>query len=466
MGWNGLRLCILILMVVSSLSDQKKGVWVIMGLLRETRVGNVLAGWNHLSVVGPVNIKNAAGARIQLSSGEWCDDYIMGWGSCLLGHDSDVIKGSIVKALGRGFLPQYETDEHRLLSEMFCAAVPCAEKLRLVNSGLEATMYATRIARAITGRRIIIKFEGHFHGLNDSLTWNVDSSPRSGKVLAGGELERLSGTVGIPDEFGSLTVAVSWNDLEALENAFEKHKDNVAGVILEPVALNIGCIKPDEGFLQNLRALSSHHGALLIFDEVLTGFRANIGGAQKDFGVIPDIATFGKAFGCGMPIGGIAGKAEYMDVISPRGPVQISGTNTGRYLSVSAALAAIDHLQDGTVYKYISVLESRLKAGLRDVFDKHIIPCHIDGYGGRIGVHIGTSERPRTMKEIEGFYPVEFAKKLFYLLSREYHLYGFLMPLDYCPEPVTLSASHTPEMIDSVCERLDSALNKVEFHEK
>ena len=131
--------------------------------------------------------------------------------------------------------------------------------------------------------------------------------------------------------------------------------------------MNIGCIKPDEGFLQNLRALSSHHGALLIFDEVLTGFRANIGGAQKDFGVIPDIATFGKAFGCGMPIGGIAGKAEYMDVISPRGPVQISGTNTGRYLSVSAALAAIDHLQDGTVYKYISVLESRLKAGLRDV---------------------------------------------------------------------------------------------------
>lgn len=142
-------------------------------------------------------------------------------------------------------------------------------------------MYATRIARAVTGRRIIIKFEGHFHGLNDSLTWNVDSSPRSAEVLAGGELERLSGTVGIPGEFGKLTVAVSWNDLEALENAFEKYKNDVAGVILEPVALNIGCIKPDEGFLQNLRSLATQHGALLIFDEVLTGFRANIGGRRR-----------------------------------------------------------------------------------------------------------------------------------------------------------------------------------------
>jgi len=437
-----------------------------MDCLKETRVGNVLSGWNHLSVVGPINVQNTAGARVQLSSGEWRDDYIMGWGSCLLGHDSPVIKNSILKALERGFLQQYETDEHRLLSERFCALVPCAEKLRLVNSGLEATMYATRIARAVTGRRIIIKFEGHFHGLNDSLTWNVDSSPRSGALLAGRELERLSGTVGIPDEFGNLTVSVSWNDLEALENAFEKYKDDVAGVILEPVALNIGCIRPDEGFLQNVRALTSRKGALLIFDEVLTGFRANIGGAQKDFGVVPDIAAFGKAFGCGMPIAGIAGKAEYMDVIAPRGPVQVSGTNTGRYLSVSAALAAIEHLQDGAVHRHIAGLESRLKAGLRDVFAKHHIPCHIDGYGGRIGVHIGTSERPRTMREIEHFYPIDFARKLFALLSREYNLYGFLMPLSYCPEPVTLSASHTPEMLADACERLDSALKRVQYHAK
>ncbi|MGF6165156.1 glutamate-1-semialdehyde 2,1-aminomutase [Pseudomonas sp. 2725] len=429
----------------------------------ETRVGNVLAGWNHLSIVGPVHIKNASGARVQVATGEWYDDYIMGWGSCLLGHDSTIIKESITRSLSQGFLQQYETDKHRLLSEKFCAVVPCAEKLRLVNSGLEATMYATRIARAVTGKRMILKFEGHFHGLNDSLTWNIDSSPRSGKVLASGELERLSGTVGIPDEYGMLTVPIPWNDTHAVQKAFEQYKGDVAGIILEPVALNIGCIRPDEGFLQELRALTSQHGALLIFDEVLTGFRANLGGAQKDFGVVPDIATYGKAFGCGMPIAGIAGKAEYMDIIAPRGPVQVSGTNTGRYLSVSAALAIIEHLADGAVFRYITALESQLKKGLWDVFDKHGIPCYLDSYGGRIGVHIGAYERPRTMKEIEKLYPVEFAKKLFYMLSNEYRLYGFLMPLSYCPEPVTLSAAHTPRMIEDACERLDSALKRLRF---
>ncbi|MCW8276872.1 aminotransferase class III-fold pyridoxal phosphate-dependent enzyme [Pseudomonas sp. PCH199] len=327
-------------------------------------------------------------------------------------------------------------------------------------------MYATRIARAVTGKRIILKFEGHFHGLNDSLTWNVDSSPRSGQVLACGELERLSGTVGIPDEYGMLTVPIPWNDLQAVQMAFERYKEDVACIILEPVALNIGCIRPDEGFLQELRALTSQHGALLIFDEVLTGFRGSLGGAQEDYGVVPDIAAYGKAFGCGMPIAGIAGKAEYMDIIAPRGPLQISGTNTGRYLSVSAALAVIEHLADGAVFRHVEALEYQLKKGLRDVFDKHGIPCYLDSYGGRIGVHIGACERPRTMREIEDSYPVEFAQKLFYILSMEYGLYGFLMPLSYCPEPVTLSAAHTHKMIDDACERLDSALKRLKFHAK
>ena len=436
-----------------------------MKCFKETRVGNVLAGWNSLPVIGPVQIKDASGARIQLNSGEWCDDYIMGWGSCLLGHDSEIIKSSIIRALNKGFLQQYETDSHELLSEKFCRVVPCAEKLRLVNSGLEATMYATRIARTVTGKRKIIKFEGHFHGLNDSLTWNVDTSPRSATTLASGELERLSGTPGIPDEFGMLTISISWNDSLSLQQVFEKYKSDIAGVILEPVALNIGCIRPDTGFLQELREITTKYGALLIFDEVLTGFRGSLGGAQREFGVLPDIAAYGKAFGCGMPIAALAGKSEYMDVISPRGPVQVSGTNTGRYLSVCAALAAIEHLEDGGVYKYIALLEARLKVGLKEVFDKHAVPCFIDSYGGRVGIHIGSELRPRTMKDIEGTYPVKFARKLFYLLSKEFGLYGFLMPLSYCPEPVTLSAAHTPEMIDSACERLDLALMRLDYHE-
>ena len=430
----------------------------------ETRVGGVLAGWNHLAVTGPVQIRNASGARIQLASGEWCDDYIMGWGSCFLGHDSVVVRDAIHRALSRGFLQQYETEEHRLLSEAVCAAVPCAEKLRLVNSGLEATMYAVRVARAVTGRRMILKFEGHFHGLNEALTWNVDSSARCGTELDSGELERVEGTVGIPVEFGQLTVPLPWNDLGAVRKAFETYAGDVAGIILEPIALNIGCIRPDQGYLESLRILATEHGALLIFDEVLTGFRASMGGAQKDCGVVPDIAAFGKAFGCGVPIAGLAGKAEYMDVIAPRGPVQISGTNTGRYLSVSAALAVLEYMKDGAVHQYVRQLDSQMKQGLGEVFASHSIPCYVDSYGGRIGVHIGRTDRPRTMRDIAQTYPVEFARKLFGLLSIEYGLYGFLLPQAYCPEPVTLSAAHTPEMINVACDRLDAALGRVEYH--
>lgn len=430
----------------------------------ETRVGGVLAGWNHLAVTGPVQIRNASGARIQLASGEWCDDYIMGWGSCFLGHDSIVVRDALQRALSRGFLQQYETEEHHRLSELFCDAVPCAEKLRLVNSGLEATMYAVRVARAVTGRRLILKFEGHFHGLNDGLTWNIDSSVRCGAVLGSGELERIEGTVGIPVEFGELTVPLPWNDLSAVRKAFETYSGDIAGIILEPIALNIGCIKPDHGFLESLRTLATEHGTLLIFDEVLTGFRGNIGGAQLDYGVVPDIAAFGKAFGCGVSIAGLAGKAEYMDVIAPRGPVQISGTNTGRYLSVAAALAVLEHMKDSTVHQYVAQLDNQLKKGLGEVFARHGIPCHLDSYGGRIGVHIGRTDRPRTMRDIAQTYPVAFARELFGLLSTEYGMYGFLLPQAYCPEPVTLSAAHTPDMLDVACDRLDAALKRVEYY--
>lgn len=437
-----------------------------MKSIKESSVGNVLSGWNSLPEIGPVKIKNASGARIQLESGEWYDDYIMGWGSCLLGHDSEIIKDAIKQSLNQGFLQQYETKEHELLSEFFSRVVPCAEKVRLVNSGLEATMYATRIARAVTGKKIIIKFEGHFHGLNDSLTWNIDTSAHSATKKKNGELERTPGTIGIPNEYGALTVPLQWNDLEGIENAFRVHNENIAGVILEPIALNIGCVRADTDFLEKLRVLTEKNGALLIFDEVLTGFRANLGGAQKELNITPDIATYGKAFGCGMPIAAIAGKADFMDVIAPKGPVQVSGTNTGRYLSVSVAHKVLTHLATGKVFQHIYDLEMQFRAGLKQVFDNHDIPCHIDSYGGRIGVHIGCKTAPKTMRDIEENYPRPFAGKLFSELSRNHKLYGFLMPLSFCPEPITLSAAHDLEMIESACNSLNLALGRVEFHEK
>lgn len=426
-------------------------------------VGGVASGWNSLTSVGAVQVEKAEGPYIFDVHGRRLLDFIMGWGSCFLGHNPPAVREALMGALQGGFLHQYETEVHEQLAEEFCAAVPCAERLRLANSGLESTMYAIRVARAVTGRRLVVKFEGHFHGLGDQLMWNVDSSPSPADLGKGGLLDRLAGTPGLPSEIGELVLPLPWNNPELVNRVFAEHGADIAAVILEPVCLNIGCVSPDPGLLEHLRVVTSQHGSLLVFDEVLTGFRGALGGAQERYGVVPDLATYGKAFGCGVPIAGIAGKAEYMDVIAPTGDVQISGTNTGRYLSVVGALAALRELKRPGFYDHITRLNDRLVTGIAEVLEQHGVPAYTEGFGGRVGVHIGSTERPRTMAEVARLYNKEYATRLFELLSEKYDLYGFLLPLGYCPEPVTVSAVHTLEHVDDALGRLSDALHALPY---
>ncbi|MFE7385773.1 aspartate aminotransferase family protein [Streptomyces zhihengii] len=426
-------------------------------------VGGVAAGWNSLSAVGPVRVTGASGPYIRDDQGRELLDFIMGWGSCFLGHDAPPIREALQKALSGGFLYQYETATHGMLAEEFCAVVPCADKLRLANSGLEATMYALRIARAVTGRRLVVKFEGHFHGLNDQLMWNVDTSEGPAAPGENGVLQRLPGAPGLPDEFGELVLPLPWNAPGLVDQVFAEHGDDIAAVILEPVCLNIGCVGPEPGFLEHLRAITTRHDALLIFDEVLTGFRLALGGAQERFGVVPDLACYGKAFGCGMPIAGIAGRADFMDAVAPVGQVEVSGTNTGRYLSVVGALAALRELSTPGFYEHIEQLNDHLVTGVREVLGQHGVPAFVSGFGGRVGVHIGSSERPRNMADVARLYNLPYATELFRLLSTKFDLYGFLLPLSFCPEPVTVSAAHTTGHIDEALSRLDDALTELPY---
>lgn len=428
-------------------------------------VGGVASGWNALTAVGAVQVEKTEGPYIHDTRGRRLLDFIMGWGSCFLGHNPPALRAALTEALQGGFLHQYETEAHARLAEEFSAAVPCAERLRLANSGLESTMYAIRVARAATGRRLVVKFEGHFHGLGDQLMWNVDSSPSPAAMGPDGLLERSPGTPGLPDGIGELVLPLPWNDPAALDRVFAERGEDIAAVILEPVCLNIGCVSPDPGMLEHLREVTTRHGALLIFDEVLTGFRAALGGAQERYGVVPDLATYGKAFGCGVPIAGIAGKAQYMDAIEPVGDVQISGTNTGRQMSVVGALAALRELKKPGFYEHITALNDRLVTGIAEVMDRHGVPVYTEGFGGRVGVHIGSTERPRTMAEVARLYNKPYATRLFELLSEKYELYGFLLPLGYCPEPVTVSAAHTLEHIDEALGRLDDALRELPYSE-
>lgn len=267
----------------------------------------------------------------------------------------------------------------------------------------------------------------------------------------------------MPDNFGNLTIPLEWNDIDAVRAVFEQHGEEIAGIILEPIALNIGCISPDTGFLNQLKDITNAYGSLLIFDEILTGFRVAQGGAQQIYGVTPDIATYGKAFGCGAPIAAVAGAEKYMELVAPVGPVQISGTNTGRLLTVAAAHAALQTLSAPGFYENIRELNAHLEAGLKQTFNDHRIPAYVEGFGGRVGAHIGLQSRPRTMREIEAQYNVSYAIDLFKLLTHEYSLYGFLLPLAYCPEPVTMSACHTKDAIDTAISKLDSALKKYPY---
>jgi len=263
-------------------------------------------------------------------------DYIGSWGPMLLGHRHPEILAAIEDALTIGTSFGAPTEREIELAEEIRDAVPSMEMIRLVNSGTEATMSALRVARGFTGRDLTIKFEGCYHGHVDSLL-----------VKAGSGIATLGivDTAGVPKAFADTTLALPYNSVEALEQAFAAHGDDIAAVILEPVVGNMGCVLPAPGFISALVSLTQKHGALLIFDEVMTGFRVARGGAQELFGITPDMSTFGKIIGGGLPIGAYGGRKEIMRKVAPVGNVYQAGTLSGNPLAVSAGLAMLRHIR-------------------------------------------------------------------------------------------------------------------------
>ena len=284
----------------------------------------------------PRFMARADGARLWDADGNEYIDFIASWGPMLLGHRHPEILAAIEDALTIGTSFGAPTEREIELAEEIRDAVPSMEMIRLVNSGTEATMSALRVARGFTGRDLTIKFEGCYHGHVDSLL-----------VKAGSGMATLGivDTAGVPKAFADTTVALPYNSVEALERAFAAHGSEIAAVILEPVVGNMGCVLPSSAFLEALVSLTRKHGALLIFDEVMTGFRVARGGAQAMFGVTPDLSTFGKIIGGGLPIGAYGGRKEIMLKVAPVGNVYQAGTLSGNPLAVSAGLAMLRHIR-------------------------------------------------------------------------------------------------------------------------
>jgi glutamate-1-semialdehyde 2,1-aminomutase len=299
----------------------------------------------------PLFIARGEGSHIFDVDGNEYIDYVGSWGPLLLGHRHPEIVHALECALTMGTSFGAPTEGEVELAEAIREAVPSIEMVRLVNSGTEATMSAIRLARGFTGRDLIVKFEGCYHGHVDSLLVKAGS----GVATLG-----IADTAGVPKAFCDTTIALPFNDAGAVEDAFRAHGDKIAAVIVEPVAGNMGCVPPAPGYLQALRDITARRGALLIFDEVMTGFRVAFGGAQQRYGVRPDLTTLGKVIGGGLPVGAYGGRADIMSRIAPCGPVYQAGTLSGNPLAVAAGLATLRHLKAHP--KIYTSLEARAAA--------------------------------------------------------------------------------------------------------
>lgn len=325
----------------------------------------------------PVFIEKAEGAYITDSDGKKYIDYVGSWGPMVLGHNHPAIIDAVLKAVPNGLSFGAPTESEITLAELVCKLVPSIELVRMVSSGTEATMSAIRLARGYTGRDKIIKFEGCYHGHSDSLLVKAGSGALT--------LGQPSGP-GVPADFAKHTLTCTYNDLDSVKQAFEQYPNDIACLIIEPVAGNMNCIPPKAGFLQGVRELCDQYGAVFIIDEVMTGFRVALGGAQSYYGVKPDLTTLGKIIGGGMPVGAFGGKKEIMEFIAPTGPVYQAGTLSGNPIAMAAGLACLTELSKAGNEEKLAAQTKTLAEGLKALADKHGVPFTVQYVGGMFGL--------------------------------------------------------------------------------
>lgn len=323
----------------------------------------------------PIFISRAKGAWVYDEDGNKYIDYIASWGPLILGHaHPDVVK-AIKKAAENGTTYGAPCEKEVELAGLVVKSFPSIDLVRMTSSGTEATMSAVRLARAYTGRDLIVKFEGCYHGHADYLLVKAGS----GATTFG-----IPSSPGVPQSFTNNTLLARYNDLQSVDRLFAERGNEIACVLIEPVAANMGVVPPKEGFLEDLRKITADSGALLIFDEVITGFRLGLGGAQKTYGVMPDITCLGKIIGGGLPVGAYGGKKEIMNLIAPIGPVYHAGTLSGNPLAMAAGVATLNKLKEKGTYKRLGELTEYLVGGLRKILKKLGIKAQINSVGSML----------------------------------------------------------------------------------
>ena len=380
----------------------------------------------------PLIIERASGQYLYDADGNELLDYVCSWGAVILGHSNAAIAEAIADQARRGTSFGVTTELEVELATLIMQAIPFLEKIRFVSSGTEATMSAVRLARGVTKRDFIVKFEGCYHGHADSFL----SQAGSGLATLG-----IAECPGVPQALAGLTLNVPFNDLLAVEKAFSAHKDKVAAVIVEPIAANMGVVPPEPGFLKGLQEIAHRNGALLIVDEVITGFRLRNGSAQEQLGVQGDLTTLGKIIGSGVPVAAYGGRAELMDHVAPLGPVYQAGTLAGNPLAMRAGIAALKQLTKPGLYEQMGQLAQRLVTGLRTELAAARIPAQINDVGSLATVFFAPGP-VRNYADAKRSDTKRYARFFREMLARGI----FLAPSQF--EAAFLSAAHTSADID------------------
>ncbi|NEX90273.1 glutamate-1-semialdehyde 2,1-aminomutase [Aeromonas rivipollensis] len=415
---------------------------------RQTIPGGVNSPVRAFNGVGgtPRFIDHADGAYLYDVDGQAYVDYIGSWGPMLLGHNHPAIKAAVIKAVEKGLSYGAPTEIEVLMAEKVRQIVPSMEQVRMVNSGTEATMSAIRLARGYTGRDKIVKFEGCYHGHADSLLVKAGS----GALTLG-----QPNSPGVPADFAKHTLTCVFNDLDSVREAFTQYGSEIACIIVEPVAGNMNCIPPVPGFLEGLRAICDEFGALLILDEVMTGFRVSLRGAQGYYNIDPDLTTLGKIIGAGMPVGAFGGKKKVMQYIAPTGPVYQAGTLSGNPVAMAAGLAMLDLLLEPGLYEQLSAKTARVAEGLKAAAAKHGIPLAITYVGGMFGFFF-TEETEITRYEQVTRCDMERFKRFYHLMLEE----GvYLAPSAY--EAGFLSLAHGDKEIEHTLAAAERSFAKL-----